>query len=62
MGNEGRKQNLYFPATMIEEITAEARRLDRSMSWILQQAWRLARRTKRESTPSDPAPQPPNTP
>lgn len=59
MGSEGRKQNLYFPATMLDEITAEARRLDRSMSWILQQAWKLARRTMRETAPES-SPRPPN--
>jgi uncharacterized small protein (TIGR04563 family) len=28
---------------MIEEITTEAGRLDRSLSWIVQQAWIIAR-------------------
>jgi uncharacterized small protein (TIGR04563 family) len=38
-----RKQSLYFPAEMLEELKAEASRQDRSLSWIVQQAWRLAR-------------------
>ena len=38
-----RKQSLYFPEEMLEEIQAEATRQDRSLSWIVQQAWRAAR-------------------
>lgn len=48
MANEGtksdkRKQSLYFPESMLEEIKEEAARLDRSLSWIVQRAWKLAR-------------------
>jgi uncharacterized small protein (TIGR04563 family) len=42
-GAEKRKQSLYFPEEVVEEIAAEARRQDRSMSWIVQQAWKVAR-------------------
>ena len=38
-----RKQSLYFPEDMLKEIQSEANRQDRSLSWIVQQAWRLAR-------------------
>jgi uncharacterized small protein (TIGR04563 family) len=38
-----RKQSLYFPEDMLGEIQREAERQDRSMSWIVQQAWKLAR-------------------
>lgn len=38
-----RKQSLYFPEDMLAEIKREALRQDRSLSWIVQQAWRLAR-------------------
>ena len=38
-----RKQSLYFPEEMLEEIQAEAQRQDRSLSWIVQQAWKLSR-------------------
>ena len=38
-----RKQSLYFPEEMLNEIQAEANRQDRSLSWIVQQAWRIAR-------------------
>lgn len=37
-----RKQSLYFPEDMLKEIGAEAIRQDRSISWIVQQAWRIA--------------------
>ncbi len=38
-----RKQSLYFPEKMLTEIKNEALRQDRSLSWIVQQAWRIAR-------------------
>jgi uncharacterized small protein (TIGR04563 family) len=38
-----RKQSLYFPEDMLKEIQDEATRQDRSMSWIVQMAWKLAR-------------------
>ena len=38
-----RKQSLYFPEDMLREIKFEASRQDRSLSWIVQQAWKVAR-------------------
>lgn len=38
-----RKQSLYFPEDMLDEIQRQADRQDRSLSWIVQQAWKLAR-------------------
>lgn len=38
-----RKQSLYFPEDMLKEIQHEAARLDRSLSWIVQQCWKLSR-------------------
>jgi uncharacterized small protein (TIGR04563 family) len=38
-----RKQSLYFPESMLTEIKDEAVRLDRSLSWVVQRAWKLAR-------------------
>lgn len=38
-----RKQSLYFPEEMLREMQEEATRQDRSLSWIVQQAWRAAR-------------------
>jgi uncharacterized small protein (TIGR04563 family) len=40
---DSRKQSLYFPEDMLNEIQREANRQDRSLSWIVQQAWKLAR-------------------
>lgn len=37
-----RKQSLYFPQEMLEELNAEATRQERSLSWLLQHAWKLA--------------------
>jgi uncharacterized small protein (TIGR04563 family) len=45
---EKRKQSLYFPEEMLQEIEQEARRQDRSLSWVVQQAWRLARERVRQ--------------
>ncbi len=42
-GTDKRKQSLYFPEDMLNEIQAEANRQDRSLSWIVQQAWRISR-------------------
>jgi uncharacterized small protein (TIGR04563 family) len=38
-----RKQSLYFPEDMLKEIKGEATRQDRSLSWIVQKAWKIAR-------------------
>jgi uncharacterized small protein (TIGR04563 family) len=43
-GTDKRKQSLYFPDEMLKEIQAEAVRQDRSLSWIVQKAWRVARK------------------
>lgn len=39
-----RKQSLYFPEEMLKEIQEEAARQDRSLSWIVQRAWMIARK------------------
>lgn len=41
--NKKTKQSLYFPEEMLREITAEAKRLDRSLSWVVQRAWMKAK-------------------
>jgi uncharacterized small protein (TIGR04563 family) len=38
-----KKVTLYFSATMLEETQREAIRQDRSISWIIQAAWRMSR-------------------
>jgi len=42
--SDKRKQSLYFPEEMLKEIATEATRQDRSLSWIMQQAWKGARK------------------
>lgn len=42
-GTDKRKQSLYFPEDMLKEIQDEANRQDRSLSWVVQHAWKLAR-------------------
>jgi uncharacterized small protein (TIGR04563 family) len=42
-GTDKRKQSLYFPEDMLKEIQDEATRQDRSLSWVVQQAWKIAR-------------------
>lgn len=42
--SDKRKQSLYFPEEMLKEIQQEAARQDRSLSWIVQKAWRLSRK------------------
>jgi uncharacterized small protein (TIGR04563 family) len=38
-----KKVTLYFSASMLEETQKEAIRQDRSISWIIQAAWRMSR-------------------
>lgn len=40
---DARKQSLYFPMDMLVEIRDEAKRLDRSLSWVIQRAWTVAK-------------------
>ena len=40
---EKRKQSLYFPVDMLDEMQKEADRLERPISWIIQQAWKLSK-------------------
>ena len=37
------RQSFYLPEPMLEEIRVEAKRLNRSVSWVVQRAWKLAR-------------------
>jgi uncharacterized small protein (TIGR04563 family) len=64
MSGDNRKQSLYFPEDMLDEIQREAQRQDRSISWIVQQAWRVARADIRKmpSVNDVMAPRPPPPP
>lgn len=52
-----RKQSLYFPEEMLKEIQHEAGRLDRSLSWIVQQGWKVARGQIKEFPSSNDEPE-----
>jgi len=43
-GTDKRKQSLYFPKDVLDEIEREATRQDRSLSWVVQKAWKAARK------------------
>ena len=43
MPSPKKKVTLYFSANMLGETQKEAIRQDRSISWIIQAAWRIAR-------------------
>lgn len=38
-----RKQSIYLPEDMIAEIEAEAERQGRSLSWLIQMAWKITK-------------------
>lgn len=40
---DARKQSVYFPGEMLQSMKEEAARLDRSLSWVVQRAWKLAK-------------------
>ena len=52
--NDARKQSLYFPDEMLQEIQTQAQRLDRSLSWVVQQAWKISKTELRKiPSPND---------
>ena len=52
--NDARKQSLYFPDEMLTEIQRQAQRLDRSLSWVVQQAWKISKNELRKiPSPND---------
>jgi uncharacterized small protein (TIGR04563 family) len=62
-----KKVTLYFSAAMLEETQREAIRQDRSISWIIQASWRMARDEVRKlpsvaGLPPTPSPAGPPTP
>ena len=48
MARDPRKVSLYLPEEMLKQIELEAHRQDRSMSWIVRQAWQLAKEVIRQ--------------
>ena len=59
--NDARKQSLYFPDEMLVEIEQQAQRLDRSLSWVVQQAWKISKSELRKiPSPNDMLDEDPN--
>ena len=56
MSSQKKKVTLYFNAAMLAETQKEALRQDRSVSWIIQAAWRIARDEMRRMPEALPAP------
>jgi len=53
-----RKQSLYFSDAMLDEIRSEATRMDRSLSWVVQKAWKFARGRMMATPSANDAPDP----
>ena len=41
--SDKRKQSIYLPGDVLLDLRSEANRTDRSLSWLIQQAWKMAR-------------------
>jgi uncharacterized small protein (TIGR04563 family) len=52
--HDKRKQSLYSPEWMLQEIASEARRLDRSLSWMVHRAWKRGRADIKRMPSTDP--------
>ncbi|MCL2325323.1 MAG: TIGR04563 family protein [Proteobacteria bacterium] len=52
------KLTLYFPQDLLEEARLEAQRQERTVSWILQKAWQIARDNIRDLPGADSPPKP----
>jgi uncharacterized small protein (TIGR04563 family) len=56
-GTDKRKQTVHLPEEVLKEMSEEASRQDRSISWIVQKAWVHARRDiKRSPSANDSEP------
>mgnify|MGYP001570176229 CR=1 FL=1 len=42
---------VYFPPEVLAEIEREAKRQDRSLPWLMQRAWKLAKEELRKVPP-----------
>ena len=41
--NDPRKQSIYMEVAIVRELRSEAARQQRTLSWLMQRAWALAR-------------------
>jgi len=46
--SDRRKVSVYLPEAIRAEVEVEAKRQDRSFSWILQKAWKMSREELRK--------------
>lgn len=46
--SDPRKVSVYLPEPILGEIQTEAERRERSLSWILQKSWKMAREELRK--------------
>jgi uncharacterized small protein (TIGR04563 family) len=53
MPNDRRKKSIYLHGEVADEIRAEASRLRKSISWIMQKAWKLARERIKAEAPCE---------
>lgn len=51
MPDSGKRVSVYFPEGMLQEIVEEAARLDRSLSWMVQRAWKISRKHIKAKSP-----------
>ncbi|MBN1652985.1 MAG: TIGR04563 family protein [Deltaproteobacteria bacterium] len=56
-----RKQSLYFPEDMLNDLKKEAERVDRSLSWVVQRCIKAAMK-EIKSMPSSTLPEPSSPP
>lgn len=49
--SDHRKKSLHLPDDVLAQMRAEAHRLDRPVSWVVQRAWMLARQQIRDDAP-----------
>jgi uncharacterized small protein (TIGR04563 family) len=56
--NDKRKQSIYMDVVLIKELREEAVRQGRTLSWLMQRAWKLARDTLKRLPAADREPWP----
>jgi uncharacterized small protein (TIGR04563 family) len=54
--SDARKVGVYLPGEILADVQAEAVRQDRSVSWLLQRAWTLAKAELMAAPTVEPAP------
>jgi uncharacterized small protein (TIGR04563 family) len=47
------RRTLYLPEERVRKIESEAGRLDRSLSWVVQRAWKIAQEGIKKLSPDE---------